>query len=39
MLKRFNMENYKLVSTPIVTRCKLSKEDEAKDSGDISKAL
>ena len=27
MLKRFDMEGYKVVSTPMVTSCKLSKDD------------
>ena len=31
MLKRFNMEDCKLVCTPTVTRWKLRKEDEAKE--------
>jgi hypothetical protein len=31
MLKRFGMEYCKLVSTPMQTSCKLSKEDESKD--------
>jgi len=29
MLKKFRMENCKPMSTPTVTRCKLSKEDES----------
>ena len=28
MLKKFKMEKYKPVSTPMVTRCKMSKDDE-----------
>ena len=31
MLKRFQMEDYKPMSTPMVTGCKLSKEDESKE--------
>jgi hypothetical protein len=30
MLKNFEMEDCKLVSTPMVTICKLSKEDKSK---------
>ena len=29
MLKRFNMEEYKPVSTPMITGCKLSMDDES----------
>ena len=29
MLKKFKMEDSKLVSTPMVTSCKLSKDDES----------
>ena len=31
MLKKFGMEDCKLVSTPIITGCKLSKDDESKE--------
>jgi hypothetical protein len=31
MLKKFEMEDCKPVSTPMVTGCKLSKEDESKE--------
>ena len=31
MLREFGMEDSKLVSTPMITRCKLSKEDESKE--------
>jgi hypothetical protein len=31
MLKKFEMEDYKPVNTPMVTGCKLSKEDESKE--------
>ena len=31
MLKIFNMEDCKPVCTPMITDCKLSKEDEAKE--------
>lgn len=31
MLRRFRMENHKLISTPMVTSCKQSKDDESKD--------
>jgi hypothetical protein len=30
MLNRFGMEDCKLVTTPMQTRCKLSKDDESK---------
>ena len=30
MLKKFGMEDCKLVSTPMITGCKLSKDDESK---------
>ena len=30
MLKKFRMEDYKHVSTPMATRCNLSKDDEFK---------
>lgn len=29
MLKKFNMEDYKLLSTPMVTGCHLSTDDES----------
>ena len=31
MLKKFRMEDCKPVSTPMVTGCKLSKDDESKE--------
>ena len=31
MLKKFEMEDYKPISTPMITGCKLSKEDESKE--------
>jgi hypothetical protein len=31
MLKRFQMEDFKLVGTPMVTGCKLSKDDDSPD--------
>jgi hypothetical protein len=31
MLKKFGMDEYKPVSTPMVTSCKLRKEDESKE--------
>jgi hypothetical protein len=31
MLKRFQMEDSKLVGTPMVTGCKLSKDDDSPD--------
>ena len=31
MLKKFEMEDCKLVSTPMITSCKLSKDDESKE--------
>jgi hypothetical protein len=31
MLKKFEMEDYKPISTPMVTGCKLSKENESKE--------
>jgi hypothetical protein len=31
MLKRFGMEDYNPISTPMKISCKLSKEDESKD--------
>ena len=31
MLKKFGMEDCKLVSTPMITSCKLSKDDESKE--------
>jgi hypothetical protein len=31
MLKKFEMEDCKPVSTPMVTGCKLNKEDESKE--------
>jgi hypothetical protein len=31
MLKKFKMEHYKPVSTPMVTGCKLRKYDESKE--------
>ena len=31
MLKKFGMENYKPVSTPMIIGCKLRKDDESKD--------
>jgi hypothetical protein len=31
MLKRFQMEDSKLMGTPMVTRCKLSKDDDSPD--------
>ena len=31
MLKKFGMEDCKLVSTPMITGCKLSKDDESKE--------
>jgi hypothetical protein len=31
MLKRFGMEDCKPVSTPMKTSCKLSKDDDSKD--------
>jgi len=31
MLKKFKMEDYKPMSTPMVTGCKLRKEDEYKE--------
>ena len=31
MLKKFGMEDCKLVSTPMTTGCKLSKDDESKE--------
>lgn len=30
MLKKFGMEDYKPISTPIIIGCKLRKDDEAK---------
>ena len=30
MLKKFGMEDYKPISTPMTTGCKLSKDDESK---------
>jgi hypothetical protein len=31
MMKRFQMEYYKLVGTPMITGCKLSKDDDSHD--------
>lgn len=31
MLKKFQMEDYRPVNTPMVTRCKLSKDDDSKE--------
>ena len=31
MLKKFGMEDCKLVSTPMITGCKLRKDDESKE--------
>ena len=31
MLKKFGMEDYKPVSTPMIPGCKLSKDDESKE--------
>ena len=31
MLKKFQMEDCKPMSTPMITSCKLSKEDESKE--------
>jgi len=31
MLKKFGMEDYKPISTPMTTGCKLSKDDESKE--------
>ena len=31
MLKKFQMDNCKPVSTPMITGCKLSKDDESKE--------
>ena len=31
MLKKFQMEDCKPVSTPMITGCKLSKDDESKE--------
>ena len=31
MLKKFVMEDYKSVSTPIIIGCKLRKDDESKE--------
>jgi hypothetical protein len=36
MLKRFQMEDSKLVGTPMVTGCKLSKDDDSPDVDQIS---
>jgi hypothetical protein len=36
MLKRFQMEDYTPMSTPMVTRCKLSKDDDSSDVDQIS---
>jgi hypothetical protein len=31
MLNKFEMENCKIINTPMVTGCKLRKEDESKE--------
>lgn len=31
MIKKFQMEDFKPVSTPMITGCKLNKDDESKE--------